>query len=304
MSAGTDSRQKTRFQSAVLAVDDFRCGGESTAHQDEECAFSHEIVFVRAGSFTRRDAGGSLIADANHVLFFTKGQPYQIAHPASGGDACTIFTLPEPLLHEMLRAIHPAAGENHDFPFPVSHALVGAQQHLLHHYLLKMADSREHADLLALEEHMLLLLGAILRTALRDRYPDSRERPPRAAEHAKRAVVQQAQTMLARRFRERLGLDQIARAVHASPYWLCRIFKAETGLSIHQYQQRLRLLHALDRLAERPDLPLTQIALELGFYSHSHFTTAFTQQFALPPSEFRAHATPARLRELSKILEA
>jgi AraC-like DNA-binding protein len=44
----------------------------------------------------------------------------------------------------------------------------------------------------------------------------------------------------------------------------------------------MRLLHALDRLEEARGA-LTDLALELGFSSQSHFTDAFRGAFGLPP---------------------
>jgi AraC-like DNA-binding protein len=98
------------------------------------------------------------------------------------------------------------------------------------------------------------------------------------AEHAK--------LVLAARYRAPLSLDDVARAVHCSPYHLCRVFRRHTGTSIHQYLTRLRLRAALDRLMDAgPDL--TRLALDAGFSSHSHFTTAFTREFGAPPSTVR-----------------
>jgi AraC family transcriptional regulator len=101
----------------------------------------------------------------------------------------------------------------------------------------------------------------------------------------------------------RVGLAAVARQVHASPYHFARIFRGQTGLSLHTYQTRLRLAAALERIAAGTD-NLTELALTLGFSSHAHFTGAFVRQFGLTPSGFRRRATNARLREMSTILES
>jgi AraC-like DNA-binding protein len=101
-----------------------------------------------------------------------------------------------------------------------------------------------------------------------------------------RERVEAAKLFLGAHFRERFGLTQIARAVHLSPYHLCRLFKRETGTAIHQYQNRLRLRAALDSLAV-PRQDLTQLALHVGYFDLSHFSNAFRQEFGISPSEFR-----------------
>ena len=66
------------------------------------------------------------------------------------------------------------------------------------------------------------------------------------------------------------------------------MFQQVEGLPLYRYQLRLRLARALDLLADDPDL--TNLALDLGFSSHSHFSTAFRQAYGRSPSSFRQAA--------------
>ena len=85
---------------------------------------------------------------------------------------------------------------------------------------------------------------------------------------------------------ERVTLDDVARAVHVSPFHLARIFQQQTGVPVHRYLTQLRLRASLERLADGAG-DLTAVALELGFSSHSHFTDAFRREFGHSPSEMR-----------------
>ena len=61
---------------------------------------------------------------------------------------------------------------------------------------------------------------------------------------------------------------------------------------VYKYQTRLRLSRALLELPTCASL--TELALDLGFSSHSHFTTTFKAAFGISPSLFRAdHALTA-----------
>jgi AraC-like DNA-binding protein len=91
--------------------------------------------------------------------------------------------------------------------------------------------------------------------------------------------------------------------VHYSPYHLARLFRREVGVPIHQYVNRLRLAAALERLADGVADP-TELALDLGYSSHSHFSDYFRRAFGTSPSAFRRLGTASRLRELSKNLKA
>jgi AraC-like DNA-binding protein len=54
---------------------------------------------------------------------------------------------------------------------------------------------------------------------------------------------------------------------------------------MYRYQLRLRLARALDLLGDYDDV--TDLALALGFSSHSHFSAAFKQVYGQTPSAFR-----------------
>jgi len=85
---------------------------------------------------------------------------------------------------------------------------------------------------------------------------------------------------------ERLSLAQIAAQVGASPAYLTHAFQACEGMTIAKYQRRLRLARALTELPHTEDL--TALALELGFSSHAHFSTAFRETYGETPSAYRA----------------
>ena len=66
---------------------------------------------------------------------------------------------------------------------------------------------------------------------------------------------------------------------------LTQLFHAVEGVPLHAYLTGLRLARALAELPHTDDL--TELALELGFSSHSHFSARFRRAFGLTPSEFR-----------------
>ena len=71
-----------------------------------------------------------------------------------------------------------------------------------------------------------------------------------------------------------------------SVFHLERVFKSRTGFSLYAYRNQLRLRAALERLGDG-DVDLIDIALDLGFSSHSHFTEAFRRNFGKTPSAVR-----------------
>ena len=83
-----------------------------------------------------------------------------------------------------------------------------------------------------------------------------------------------------------VSLMDIAKQVGVSVQYLCRMFKQSTGMSPHQYLLRERVFMAR-RLILEGDLPLAEIALEVGFTDQSKLSTTFKNIMGYSPSQLR-----------------
>jgi AraC-like DNA-binding protein len=114
-------------------------------------------------------------------------------------------------------------------------------------------------------------------------------------------VVEAVKERLAREYWINHSLTELARGVHCSISKLVRIFRLETGLSLHAYQQHVRIRTSLQLLKEsRGDLSDT--AEQLGFANHSHFTTVFRRHFGITPSEYKRDSSPRLVKRLADTL--
>ena len=68
---------------------------------------------------------------------------------------------------------------------------------------------------------------------------------------------------------------------------------------IHAHITQLRLRKALD-LLEDSERGIAELAVTLGFSSHSHLTSAFSETFGFPPSRYRAGPN-RQLRTILKV---
>ena len=64
-----------------------------------------------------------------------------------------------------------------------------------------------------------------------------------------------------------------------------------TGFSPLNYLINIRISEAI-KLLKRPDVNVTSIALETGFYSSQHFSTTFKKLTGYTPSQFRKNNIP------------
>lgn len=87
-----------------------------------------------------------------------------------------------------------------------------------------------------------------------------------------------------------LGLEELAAVAAFSPFHFHRIFKAMVGESIAEFTSRLRLERAAGRLLNHPHASITEIALDCGFSSSSHFARAFKRHFGTSAGRYRETA--------------
>lgn len=80
---------------------------------------------------------------------------------------------------------------------------------------------------------------------------------------------------------ERLRLEDVARAFFVTPAYLSRSFKACTGLSFVTYLNHLKVERAKELLLREGSV--TQVSLELGYESLTHFERVFRQIAGLSP---------------------
>jgi AraC-like DNA-binding protein len=287
----------TIFDNGSIRLESFDCTGRVHHEPDvavEDVALNHEIVLPRYGVFMRYDPWGRVLADVNHVLFFNRAQPYEISHPVCGQDGCLIITLADVLLMDVLDSFNVVTMGQPHYPFSTGHTLLNAEQQIAKHHLLTLLDRSERHTELEIEETILMLVTGILAVA----HDVLFQAEPNQSNHENIAYAMQQ--FMNHHYTQTLSIDDIATQVNYSPFTACRIFKQQTGLTIHQYLMRLRLFHALEYLIAEPQRAIGDIGVRLGFYSHSHFTTTFSQTFGMSPTEYRDQITQASAKSAFK----
>lgn len=85
------------------------------------------------------------------------------------------------------------------------------------------------------------------------------------------------------------SMDEMAHTLNMSPRTLDRYLQRE-GFGYRALLQQVRHERA-QRLLKHTDLPVTHIALELGYTDAANFTRAFRKKAGLSPSDYRAQIT-------------
>jgi AraC family transcriptional regulator len=270
--------------SARLVLGRFDCPpGHVLWRQDNQIGELAVLAIAGPGVEIRMAGRPTVVAHPGCVMLYEPRQVYARRRLDDRGDACVFLGVEPGSLRAALVERDPAAADR-DALFTAPRAALAPADYAA---AARLARALEHrpVDRLAADE----ALASVLHRVLAGVAP-----PPPAPSEAHRALALALERHLAARFAEDDDLATLAAAARASPYHAARVFRACTGTSLHAYRNHLRLCAALDRLAD-PRRDLAALALDLGYSSHSHFTTAFRRAFGCPPSAVRPFAAASTI---------
>ncbi|MEG2053776.1 MAG: AraC family transcriptional regulator [Oscillospiraceae bacterium] len=85
---------------------------------------------------------------------------------------------------------------------------------------------------------------------------------------------------------EQIRAEDIALNAHISVRYLSQLFKDELAIGIAQYINCVRIQKAIELMIKRPNYPLTNVALDVGFQSLQYFSRVFKEQTEVTPSNY------------------
>lgn len=111
---------------------------------------------------------------------------------------------------------------------------------------------------------------------------DETQSAPSRQKQVARERVEQVIQILSSNLAEPPALEQLGRQVGCSPYHLSRSFSREMGMTIPQYLRQIRMERAAE-LLKSAKFNVTEVALEVGYSSLSHFSHAFCETMGCCP---------------------
>ncbi len=100
-------------------------------------------------------------------------------------------------------------------------------------------------------------------------------------------LVQRTRDYIQRHFSEPISLNAVADAMHVNPAYLSSIFKSERGESYSKYVLRLRMERAALLLRTHSVGKVSDIAIEVGYFSTKHFDAVFKKYYGVTPNTYR-----------------
>jgi AraC family transcriptional regulator len=124
---------------------------------------------------------------------------------------------------------------------------------------------------LAVEAAALELIARVTRTARQERRP---------------AWLDEARAFVHDRYAESFTLADVAAAVGVEPDRMARLFRRAYGEPVADYLRRIRVDAAAQMLASS-DVPISQVAADVGFTDQSHLNRCFIRYMGTTPGRYR-----------------
>ncbi|AEI40955.1 helix-turn-helix domain-containing protein [Paenibacillus mucilaginosus] len=93
--------------------------------------------------------------------------------------------------------------------------------------------------------------------------------------------------LLSSRLREGVRIEEAARTAGLSPSRLSHLFKAETGLSIIETLNRMRVQQAA-LLLRHTDRTALEVSQDVGYQNYHHFAAQFRRAYGVNPSTYKS----------------
>jgi AraC family transcriptional regulator len=248
-----------------VVVGEFVCPpADGRWRRENDIGDGFHVVFPWTPVHIARRAMPALVATPNHAVLYPPRLRFHRRYLTSEGDHC-LFIVLGPEMREWLGL------DTHPPGDPALTPAVWLAQRLLAAYLCRPGYDPDLAERLTRD-----LVVAALRPM------------PNAASNAGGSAVEHTKELMASSTGRLVPLERIAREAHYSRFHLLRAFHARTGYTLHQYHLHLRLRRSLGPLLA--GTPLAEVALDLGFQGHSHYTARFRRAFGETPSAVRAVA--------------
>ncbi len=266
----------TLFETAALAVIDYRCDATPADKPYAEHHTWFSLAYVRKGSFGCCTQGRSFDLVPGSLFVGFPGDEYTCTHAHHVcGDECLSFSF-APDTADIIE------GDGRPWRIGVLPPLAELMP------LGALAQSAACGDNdLSLEE-----AGALLASRFLAVVAGKRPALSAAQGRVRRRIIETA-VRIGQHSRDRLSLEAMASWAGLSPFHFLRTFARTLGLTPHQYLIRCRLADAARQLAEL-ELPVTTIAFDAGFDDLSHFVRTFRRATGFAPRRFRGLARGER----------
>lgn len=268
------------FETDLVLAGSFTCPAHDRRFRDSGPTDNALVVFPRTAVRLRYAGSREFVADPTISTIYNRGQEYTRGELSAEGDRCEWFGVSPAVALEIAGRLDTRAYDNPDRPFAREWTAVDSTLYLAQRTLFTRL-ARGGCDPLEAEQSIVEIVAAVLKRAYATECIAHRPR----ADDAHRDLAQRARAILLATVNDRVTLAMLSSRLGVSGFHLCRVFREQTGMTLHEYRTELKLRRALEMLPKSNNF--SRVAFDLGFSSHSHFSDTVRRRFGCTPRAIR-----------------
>lgn len=272
------------LQSELVTIGHFHCPQNSEDFHTAGTIYRPTLVFPRTQMWIQKENRSRYLSHPNLVNFYDGQQTYERQKAREYDDICDWFEFsPAAIAQAFEHSTHSAVDDlnasfdgieldfDHGFCNPDIYLAQRAIVADLQNGVLNVDDAKIRS---------MELLEDIFTRQFKQKSNLSQQKRLRYHD-----IVEKAEEVIFRDLEQKISLESLARILAISPFHLCRVFKLINGVSILDFKIQARLRYSMDALSGTRDI--TELALNHGFSSHSHYSTKFKKVFGCTPAQYR-----------------
>ena len=110
---------------------------------------------------------------------------------------------------------------------------------------------------------------------------------PKSEEKKMSTYIYDTLDYIDKNYQYKIKLEEIAEMVHLNSSYLSKVFKEQMGISISDHILNRRLNAAVIMLKKHPGKPISDVAVESGFYDTAHFSKAFKNAYSMTALQYK-----------------
>lgn len=243
-----------------------------------------ELLYVEKGAAHIICSNKSYICRAGEFMFFNPMEPHSCLYadgPYLSRCLQIDFTMLASRFSDICETqyIDPIFQNKLKFRNHIQH---NKELHALFFKIIKEFKGQQPGYEITVKGNLYLLLSWLLRNAA------DRQEPKPQPSTTQQKTVNDIINHLTLNYQKEIHLNELASLFYMSKPYLCRIFKNYTGQTITEYLNNIRILKATN-LLKNTDLPIGEIATEVGFNDINYFSRTFKKIIGTAPSRVRSN---------------
>lgn len=235
-----------------------------------------QLIFVLSGSIKVNTLQDSYIIDENEAIFINKHVLHQVVDISNSHYRSYIF--PENLilfhnLTEINDSINSILNNRNINAYPIINAEILSIVKKLDQCYFGVNDKYKYYHLCSLLSQIMYELISI------DSFHESKN-------NTQDIHVEECLCFIHSRYAENITLEEIASYANISVGYCGRLFQKMLSTTPINYLINYRIKKSLE-LLEQQELSITQIALEVGFNSSSHYIASFKKKMNMTPKQYQ-----------------